>query len=411
MKRRNWRYVAVAVAILGASGGGATLWMAHAAGESVLSTIDTSHAGQPASAVVDERANRALFAGFDRGVSLVDTRDGELVRAIGVGAPARLHTLAVATRAGHAFVVSMGRQGSPGVPPGSSTVSMIDTRGGAVLRTTTLGIEAGPVAVDEITGYVFVAATGPTKRDGTPRGPGAVSMIDARSGALVHTVAVGLGPTAIAVDGRTGRAFVLNGQSDSVSVVDTSSGTVRRTVRVGRNPLAAAVDEVTGRVFVTSPGGWPAPGTVSVLDARTGHVLKTVTVGWSADTVAVDARTGHVFLTGDRVVSMLDATSGAVLATIPVGGNPFAVAVDTRTGRAFITGTDGGVFAAIHHIAPGSPPEWAGYIAVLDTRSGAPLRTVRVGRDPRGVVVDERAGHAFVANFWGSSVSMLDAAR
>jgi YVTN family beta-propeller protein len=49
--------------------------------------------------------------------------------------------------------------------------------------------------VDERSGYVFVANSGEAT----------VSMLDARTGTVVHTVAVGLHPCALAVDARSRR--------------------------------------------------------------------------------------------------------------------------------------------------------------------------------------------------------------
>ncbi len=404
--RVRWAVMALALlVVLGCTG----WWVTGTETSSVLGTIDVSEAGSSTSVVVDPQAGRAIVIGGDPTIGVIDTHDGRLVRVLRVGG--RNNHVAVDARTGHMFVVSRGSQGSPTLAPGAGQATTLDTRRGTIVRTVAVGSEASAVATDERTGHVFVASIGATTRTGALRSPGRVSMVDAGSGALLGVATVGFGPVAVAVAVRTGRAFVLNEQSNSVSVLDTRTGAVIRTVPVGNAPLAVAVDETTEQVFVTNPGGWPAPGTVSVLDARTGSVLRTVSVGLSPDAVAVDEKSGHVFVTGAQSVYMLDTISGSVLQSVSVGGSPFAVTVDSATGRAFVTGTDGGLFAAIHHVAPGQPPEWAGYVAVFDTRSGALVRTVRVGRDPRGVAVDEGTGRVFVANAWGASVSMIDARR
>ncbi len=382
------------------------MWALGTVAGSALWTIDTSPQ-QPAYAVVDMRAGRAVFSGFDGVVSVVDTRSGQVVRHVRAGGAGRNSSLAVAVRAGHTFVISQGIQSIHGYPAAPSTVSMVDTRTGAPLRAVSLGIEATTAAVDERSGHVFVTVVGATRFDDTPVGAGSVSMLDAQTGALVRTVKVGRRPVATAVDAQTARVFVANGDSNTVSVLDARSGTVIRTVPVRRTPQAIAVDEKTGRVFIANSGD----GSISVLDARTGALMRTVPVGLYDDAMAVDTRAGRVLVTSLGAVSVLDATTGSVLRTFSVGGSPYAIGVDARTSRAFVTGTDGGVWAAIHHVAPGQPPEWAGYVAVLDTQHVTLLRTVRVGRDPRGIAVDEQAGHAFVANYWSSSVSVLDATR
>jgi YVTN family beta-propeller protein len=46
---------------------------------------------------------------------------------------------------------------------------------------------------------------------------------------------------------------------------------------------------------------------------------------------------------------------------------------------------------------------------VLDTRSGALVRTVAVGGGPFGVAVDAATERAFIGNYMGNSVSILNA--
>jgi hypothetical protein len=41
-------------------------------------------------------------------------------------------------------------------------------------------------------------------------GPGSIEVLDARSGQIARTMAVGVAPSAVAIDARTGDAFVVN---------------------------------------------------------------------------------------------------------------------------------------------------------------------------------------------------------
>lgn len=159
----------------------------------------------------------------------------------------------------------------------------------------------------------------------------------------------------MAVDARTNRAFVTNRTDDTVSMLDARSGAVLRTLPVGQGPLSLAVDTRTRRVFVVNE----TAGSVSVLDARTGRRYRTVPVGAirpqpeaAANPVdlAVDERWGHVFVLNEGAidqrgratpgtVSVLDATSGRVVRTIAVGINPSALAVDEAAGRLVVVNT------------------------------------------------------------------------
>jgi len=70
------------------------------------------------------------------------------------------------------------------------------------------------------------------------------------------TVAVGGYPDDVALDARTGCAFVANGGNGTVSVLDVARGAVVRTVALGTGGGAdigpLAVDERGGRAYVSS---------------------------------------------------------------------------------------------------------------------------------------------------------------
>src|SRR2546421_3319892 len=68
---------------------------------------------------------------------------------------------------------------------------------------------------------------------------------------VVGTVPVGATPVSLAVDARTGRAFVVNNGDNSVSVIDSDHGKRLRTVGVGPGPTAVVVDEPGRRVLWT----------------------------------------------------------------------------------------------------------------------------------------------------------------
>jgi DNA-binding beta-propeller fold protein YncE len=120
---------------------------------------------------------------------------------------------------------------------------------------------------------------------------GDVSVVDTRSDTLartVHTVGEGFASGAMALDRHAGHVFVTNWAArgiGSVSMLDGADGTILRTIAVGVGPVAIAVDETTGRAFVVNLGpydgnaGGYTHGSVSVLDTATGGLLNTVRLG------------------------------------------------------------------------------------------------------------------------------------
>jgi DNA-binding beta-propeller fold protein YncE len=140
-----------------------------------------------------------------------------------------------------------------------------------------------------------------------------------------------------------------------VRVLDARSGAPVHTVTVGLFPQGVAVDEQTGRAFVTSEG-FAGAGLVGVLDTRTGRRLRTVNVGMGPhDQILVDTRRERV-QTGNGHVSVLDARTGRPLYTIAAGKAPVRMAMDARTGHAFVSD---GAGTGLH---------------VLDARNGHLLR-------------------------------------
>jgi DNA-binding beta-propeller fold protein YncE len=166
-------------------------------------------------------------------------------------------------------------------------------------------------------------------------------------------------------------------------VLDAGSGTIVRTVPVGTLAGAIAVDERTGQAFVSNT----LDRTLLVLDGRTASVLRTVAVPWAPGALAVDERRGDLVVAHayDNGVSLLDAASGRVVRTVAVPWAPRALAVDQRRGRVVVLTSEERV--------PSAP---VGQVQMLDGQTGQLLHTVAVGADARALALDERTGDAFV---------------
>ncbi|HJQ30977.1 MAG TPA: DUF4214 domain-containing protein [Pyrinomonadaceae bacterium] len=99
-------------------------------------------------------------------------------------------------------------------------------------------------------GTLYVAATSSAK----------VGALDS-SGNVTARIAVGNGPTGLALDEARGRLYVLNRHDETLSVVGTSSKTQLAVVPVGFNPEQPAVRN--GRRFLYDAVNFSAHGTVS----------------------------------------------------------------------------------------------------------------------------------------------------
>ncbi len=404
------RPITVAAALLTALAGGTATWLAMANTDGAPQTVRLNAPGAASSIVVDERAGHALVVGDGPHsvLTILDTRDGRVLGAVPLPGHYVGDAAAVAARFGHLFVPNtVSSYNNSG-----SSVDMLDTRTGAFLRAIAVPVGPATVVADDRSGHVFVASTGAMNPKGGVGGGVVVSMLDARDGATLRhtTVPLVAGTAAMAVDGMTGRVFVVGYAGNAVVMLDTHTGRLLRVVPVGMQPCCVVADEATGRVFVANEGS----NTVSVLDARTGAVLTTSPAGFAAG-LAVNPRAGRVVVAnGSMTVTLLDARSGAVLRAVTVGGGPTAVSVDARTGRAVVTGTGNSVSILLHRLGHGQLAqfgEWRGdYVTVLDTRSGAILRRAHTSSTDR-IAVDQWTGHVFIADYQGNSVHMLDVTR
>lgn len=211
-----------------------------ARGETVARTISVG--AQPRAMALDTRLGRGYVVNTgDNTVSVLDLRRGVTVWTIHVETEMFHASAAVDERTGHLFVGGLG------------VVTMFDARSGATLRTIPLRAGANQMAVDERSGEVFVAEDHE------------VDVLDGRTGLVRRRFTMAEAISAVGIDARRGRLFVahpglLDNQGNpigrgSVSVLDARSGAVLRTIGVGVAPVAIAVDEQSGRALVVNAGG------------------------------------------------------------------------------------------------------------------------------------------------------------
>lgn len=354
-----------------------------------------------------------------------------IIRVVRVGTAPGL--LTVDTRTQRVFVLNYATN-SVGDSIGRGTVSVLDAGSGALVRTVPIGQNPADMIVDVQTNRVFVTSDGSGQTNALlPYAPhGHVSVLDARTGRLLHTAPVGYSPGALAIDNRTHHVFVVNG--GTLSTLDATRGTVINTIPSTSDGMAA-VSERSEHVFITNY----EPSQVSIANTRTGRIIRTIRIGDHPGPIAVDDQTGHVFTVNETSgvfndESMLDVRSGVVLRTTAVGAFPRMIVVDARTQRVFVLNANsvstldarsGGLLhtAAVDHFQgqTGGMALDAGagrlYVTsdrgllVLDARSGALLDTVPVGGAAGAIAVDARTQRVFIADSARNSVTILDATR
>jgi len=153
--------------------------------------------------------------------------------------------------------------------PYMTRVSIIDARSGAVLHTRDDACTSGGIALDTVAGRIACLSIG---RLGETESDVGVDILDTRSGRLLHQYEIGHlveAASALDVDARGGRAIVVLasrnglGYAEGITVVDLRSGRgSANSLDLGQGRPDIVVDQTTGRTFVASE----SDKTVSVLD-------------------------------------------------------------------------------------------------------------------------------------------------
>ncbi len=393
----------------------------------VLRTVGVGR--DPVALAVDARTGRVFVLGAAGSVTTLDATTGAPLRSVAVGRGAQ--AVAVDEATGRAFVTDPGR------------VFVLDARSGAVLRARSVGGggPTGGLAVDARHGEVFVAVRG-VDHGPAGSGPGSIAVLDAATGQTRRTIyAYG---DLLAVDGVAHRIILpqqCGGDASTADAcadtLDAATGRRLKTVDFGgeegftQQTTAVAVDTRAGRAFVLYGDG-RGDANVGALDTRTGAGQGTVGGAASeAGTMAVDEQAGRIAIAtvpnnsgvasnvepmGTAVVSVLDTRSGRALATttIPTATQAYAfmpgTATDPQRGRFYVVAT---LYTSAAALLPRS------ILDVFAASSGRLLRTLTlptpVGQinAPIGpaLAVDERTRHLFITNGNNNTVSVLDTAH
>jgi len=258
---------------------------------------------------------------------------------------------------------------------------------GLPARAIAVGVYPQDVQVDGRTGRAFVLEGEAADRNGRRLDSGAIAIVGA-TGGLLGSIPLPAGPCAMALDERTRRAFVMvmrdRGHGVSVDeVVQTVDIDARAALRGATLTVAtpASLRLPTAAMPVT-PAGYQA-----LCDAR--HIA----VDEQANRVFVVNAVTYVDNTPAPFVAMLDARDGALLRKIPLPADAARIVVFPAIHRAFVSSTTGARL-------------W-----MLDTRGGALLRTIPVGGAWPAMAVDRVTNRLFVGRTGagGGGVAVVDA--
>jgi DNA-binding beta-propeller fold protein YncE len=167
------------------------------------------------------------------------------------------------------------------------------------------------------------------------------------------SVSPAVNPDAIMYEPNTKRVFTFNGRSKDATVIDAASGKVLGTVAIGGKPEFAVADG-TGQVFVNDED----KAELDVIDAK----AMTIKSRWPLSTeaqkcespsgLAIDNKNHRLFaVCGNKVMVVMNAQNGKVVKTVPTGDGTDAASFDPGTMNAFASNGEG-TMTVVHEDSP-----------------------------------------------------------
>jgi phospholipase C len=223
-----------------------------------------------------------------------------------------------------------------------------------------------------------------------------VSVIDARTGALLSTVQGPINPYGIVAtpDGQT--LYVTESGADKVTVLSTRTGGIVGPITVGLFPHGLAMSPDGRLLYVANTGPDTGPGgsrSVSVINVQTNSVIGTVTVGLAPQGVSVSPDSSPVYVSCQDGVWVVDADSGKVKATLPGLAQAHGITACPGGRNLYVANT------------------WQDAVSIVDVRTHTVRTTLPVGRSPWNIAFRPDGRFAYVTNANSDSVSVIDTAR
>ncbi|NTU70523.1 MAG: leucine-rich repeat protein [Coriobacteriia bacterium] len=287
----------------------------------------------PLDLVVDEVAGRLYVANFwSHNVTVIDAATSLVTTTVAVGQ----FPNAIALNNTSHKVYTTNQDGN--------SVTVIDAAAGFTSTSIGVGWEPRAVDVNQTTGEVYVC-----DHNG-------VSVIDGTTNEFKRTAEAGNISQTVAVDEVTGKVYVANQLSSDVTVIDVVGGYTTKQLMTGGQPTALAINSSLGKIYVSCV----ADGWVRVIDRTTDAMIDKVTVGLHPFGMALNETDRKVYTanSGASTVSWFQAPpppvtvryragaggslEGSATQSVEPGGSATEVEAKPDTGYRFVNWTGTG---------------------------------------------------------------------
>ena len=228
----------------------------------------------------------------------------------------------------------------------ADSLAVVDGKSDTVIDTISIPPVGQRVAVDVVTNAIYVAGCYTEDNDVQQCEVAVVNGWNKKTERTIPiTTTAGAGIEGIAVDPLTGTVFVSNASDNVINVIHRGSDKVNNEVSVEESPFGITANPFNRRVYVALSNG-----TVDVIDAIKQTITSTTTIGGTNAGIAANWLTGNVFVTdntlGYSTVGVLSG-AGAIQANVGVGRTPLGIDVDLNSNLAFVANTQGNTLSII----------------------------------------------------------------
>src|SRR5262245_38454202 len=183
------------------------------------------------------------------------------------------------------------------------------------------------------------------------------------------------------------RVFVSNERSDDVTVIQADTGTVLKTLAVGKRPRGVTASADGKRVYVANSNS----DSLSVVDAAGLSVISSFPAGKDPEGLTFNREGTLLYVVNENesAVTVIDPASGRIVKKIEVGTEP-ETAVTSPDGR----------FIAVSN-------ETSNDVHLIDTASQTVVKKIGVPKNPRGMRFTGDGKRLFVASEQAHTVSVI----
>jgi YVTN family beta-propeller protein len=227
-------------------------------------------------------------------------------------------------------------------------------------------------------------------------GSNTVTVLDLVNMRQDRVIAVGAGPSGLAINPRRNEVYVVNSAGGTVTVINAETNTVAATIRVQRRPYFIDVDAEGDRAYVANSSS----NNVSVLDLGLRREIGVIGAGESPGMARI-ANDGKTLVISNRAsgsVSIADVHSLRVRSSFNQCPGATDVMIVPDSSKAFIACSGG------HQIMVIGLAHSTGN----DARSADVLLSfLDVGKTPVHIALKPDGGEAFVSNYDSDTISEL----